>query len=498
MNLKNALKTIFILAITSLNLFPQAPSWEKHGVLRVSKNKRYLEHQDNTGFFWLGCTAWKLATLSPSEIDKYFKNRVEKGFTVIQLSLTNMKKPNYNGDKMFLSEPNAPWSKVEPNEAYWKHIDYIIERAQFYGLHLALIVMWGNEAADYDELRKPNTPPRSVFSNPDKSNFEFGQFLGKRFNKHPNILWVGAGEYHKPVSSMFPNNQSPVTELHKTRLEAIIKGILESDKPKKHLYSIHPVSFLSSSEEFHNAEWLDFNMIQSHALPEFIVPLTSADYQMTPAKPTFNSEAWYEAEEELFTRWTETKKANDEPLDPDWIQRLQAYWSVFSGGFGFTYGHKNIWSAKTSSDKLGTIEDPVLNAPGVNSLKHLRHLMESKPIQSRIPAPNLLSSGTKGRDGGLSPDLRIATQDISGKWAMVYSTRGSLIRVEMSQLPTGKFKAFWYNPKNGKWRFNDTENDTKNPFLANIEGGKKAKPVYFDPPEQPKDGNDWVLLLEIE
>ena len=40
-------------------------TWEKHGRLRISENGHYIEHEDGTGFFWLGDTGWLIARLTP-------------------------------------------------------------------------------------------------------------------------------------------------------------------------------------------------------------------------------------------------------------------------------------------------------------------------------------------------------------------------------------------------------------------------------------------------
>ncbi len=322
--------------------------------------------------------------------------------------------------------------------------------------------------------------------------------LGERYNNNPHIVWVGAGEYHKMVSVMFPDNQRPMTETHARRLVSVIDGIKAADTPGAHLYTIHPISFLSSSEEFHEADWLDFNMIQTHALPEFTVPLTLADWNREPTKPTFNAEGWYENEYDLYERWTGMQQAEATSVDADWIQRYQAYWSVFAGGVGFTYGHKNVWRMENEAEEAGVLEQATLDAPGSSSLIHLKTLIESKPIQSRVPDPQLISSGTVGRDGGLSPDLRIGTRAEDGTWAFVYSTRGSLIRVNMDRLAKGKAKAYWYNPRNGQWRNGDAEEPEQSPFQSAIASGPAAPAQYFDPPEKSADANDWVLVLEVE
>ena len=76
-----------------------------------------------------------------------------------------------------------------------------------------------------------------------------------------------------------------------------------------------------------------------------------------------------------------------------WIQRYQAYWAVFHGSVGFVYGHKNLWTMTEAGtpwpearEKIPGLASPdALDAPGSAHLMHLRALMESKPIQTRVP-----------------------------------------------------------------------------------------------------------------
>ncbi|MEM9672997.1 MAG: glycoside hydrolase family 140 protein [Cyclobacteriaceae bacterium] len=468
--------------------------WETHGALQVSDNGHFLEHEDSSGFFWLGCTAWMLPRLAPADVDRYLQDRKEKQFTVIQFTTNNMGRPNYAGELPFL-DGERPWDKVKPNEPYWQHIDYIVNQAKEQGLYLAMFVWWGSDANDPGWQEKKST--RQHFTNPDQHNYEFGRMLGERYQNQPHIIWVGAGEYHKPVSVMFPNNQRPLTDSHRNRLVEVIDGIRDTNK-SNHLYTIHPISFVSSSEEFHDEPWMDFNMIQSHAVPSFIIPLTLADWNRTPTKPTFNAEGWYENEHALYKRWTGMDKTNGLGVDPGWKQRYQAYWSVFAGGIGFTYGHKNLWRMEDFNENPGVLLTEVLNAPGSAHLMHLRTLVESKPIQTRIPDPLLVSAGTTGRDNGLSPDLRIATRSEPGDWSFVYSTRGSLIRVVMSRLAEGQADAYWYSPRSGQWNYEGRESNNKVPFQMNIPSGTNSPDVYFDPPGKSEDGNDWVLVLEVK
>ncbi len=100
-----------------------------HGRLVVSENRRFLVFEDGTPFFYLGDTAWELFhRLDREQADYYLENRASLGFTVIQAVVL----AEENG----LIDPN-PYGEVplydldpaRPNEAYFEHVDYIINRA---------------------------------------------------------------------------------------------------------------------------------------------------------------------------------------------------------------------------------------------------------------------------------------------------------------------------------------------------------------------------------
>jgi hypothetical protein len=457
--------------------------------LQVSANGHYLILEDGTPFFWLGDTAWKLARLTPEDVERYMENRSSKGFTVVLFDV-NGGRPNYAGQEAFEGE-GAPYPSVRLNEAYWRHIDTIVECARKHGLYAALIAWWGNSADD-------------KFAEPETHNYEFGRALGARYADQPHVVWVGAAEYHKP--NMW---RPPVSEGHLSRLTRVVDGIRAGDTGE-HLITMHPLSFLSSSEEFHDQDWLDFNMIQTHVYQHYIEHLVTADWHWEPPKPTLNAEPWYEGEERLYERRARIRRVNDEPYDTGWIQRYQAYWSVFYGGCGYTYGHMNLWcmhptKAYWETDRAelnkvpGILLQSALDAPGSADLCHLRALIESKPVLTRVPDPELIKPNTRGTDATLSPNLRCATRAENGLWAFLYSTRGEVIYVCTSRLAAGQASAFWYNPRSGEWHAGDAVLATaKSPFLSGIPAGPGAPDRYFNPPGEPADGNDWVLVIEVE
>ncbi len=67
----------------------------------------------------------------------------------------------------------------------------------------------------------------------------------------------------------------------------------------------------------------------------------------------------------------------------------------------------------------------------------------------------------------------------------------------MDRLAGGRANAYWYNPRNGKWRNGESDVINKSSFKTDIISGPKAPAQYFDAPGKAEDGNDWVLVLEV-
>ena len=109
--------------------------------LKVSENRRFLVWDDGSPFFWLGDTVWELfhrATIGDARF--YLEDRRRKGFTVAMAvalaEFDGLNTPNAYGERPLLD--NDP---LRPNEAYFRHVDQIIELAGHAGVVDA--PLWG-------------------------------------------------------------------------------------------------------------------------------------------------------------------------------------------------------------------------------------------------------------------------------------------------------------------------------------------------------------------
>lgn len=93
----------------------------------------------------MGGTAWELFhRLSRGEAVTYLTNRAAEGFTVIQAvalaEYDGLNTPNVYGDKPLINNDPA-----RPNEAYFKHVDFVVVEAEKLGLIIAFLPTWGDK-----------------------------------------------------------------------------------------------------------------------------------------------------------------------------------------------------------------------------------------------------------------------------------------------------------------------------------------------------------------
>src|SRR5215467_851792 len=111
--------------------------------LKVSPNGRYFEDQHGKPFFYLGDTAWLLfQRFDHAEVEEYLQDRAGKGFTVIQAYvLRGLGERHPDGSISLIGEPPLlDRDPTRPNEAFFRNVDTIVNRANALGLVMGLVV----------------------------------------------------------------------------------------------------------------------------------------------------------------------------------------------------------------------------------------------------------------------------------------------------------------------------------------------------------------------
>ena len=397
--------------------------WD-HGPLQVSSNHRYLEHADGTPFLWIGDTAWELfyrvrsSDPAGNDLEGYFLDRKNKGFTVIQAVLVD--ELDYKTGRGCAENGSTPFVDRDPRkrvDAYWKWVDHVVDRAREHGLYMCMLPCWGNWVNE-----------QAIF-NTDNA-YDYGRFLGERYRNSPNIIWMLGGD-------------RSVDENQKAIWNSMAAGI-KSKIGNNHLMTFHPAGAKSSSMDFHNEPWMDFNNHQSgHQKDgETSWRLAIEDWNKTPAKPTLNSEPGYEGIVERF--WVSC----DNPRFVDYDVRKDAYRSLLAGGFGHTYGHSSIWQMLRPGDTPVACADPDVNWydaihwPGSSQMTHVGNLLKSRPA-NRWRDESLVIEGMgsgKERMGASRGD----------DFAFIYFPASMTRTIQLDKISGRRVKCYWYNTRTGE------------------------------------------------
>jgi len=289
--------TIFILLFSALiNAQP----------LKISPDGHRLVKEDGSVFFYMADTGWEMFhRLSKKETELYLKDRKAKGFNVIQAvvlaELDGLNTPNAEGEKPFKDENFS-----KPNEAYFKHIDWVLKKAEELDMYIGLLPTWG----DKWNLQWGVGPV--IFDKPEKAK-SFHKWLAKRYQNQANIIWILGGD------------RVPENKEQKEIVKAMVNGVQAGDKGV-HLISYHPWGGTCSSEWFHNEDWLSFNMAQTgHSYKNNpVYKMMLYNYNLKPTKPIINSEPQYEDHPVSFTPQNERFGAFDvrQAVQPDILTEI--------------------------------------------------------------------------------------------------------------------------------------------------------------------------------
>ncbi len=444
--------------------------------LKVDDGGRYLVQELESGetrpFFWLGDTAWNLHKLQKADIDLYLEDRAAKGFNVIQgpvldwsgltsrsadLKATNgYDKSAYINKSSATPTLNADVAGPDFND-YFDQLDYIVAKSDSLDMYIAPLPFWAQGINQQDD------------NNTEKAGLrEIGRLLGDRYKDNKNVIWIGGGE---------AAGESPDASVR------ILNEGLAAGHGGKNLQTVHATGNASSGSRFHNDAWLDFNMIQSgHEKDRDNYNLIAADYARGPVKPTLDGEIFYTD----FKRVGKAESTRSTPLDA----RKGAYWSVFAGGFGVTYGHDALWQFYDGpgNPKLDNTQPSIrwqdaLDDPAAPQMAHLKALIESHPILTRIPDQSIILAGQGGTTDA-SPDHLQATRDGTlgsddATYLMVYTPISTSFTVDTSVIDATLLEASWFNPRTGESTLFDSPFDNTGTLAVTT----------------PNTGPDWVLVV---
>ena len=434
--------------------------------LKVSADRRFLVQADGRPFFYLADTAWELFhRLDRKDAAEYLKTRAAQGYTVVQAvalaELDGLADPNPYGKLPLIDkDPTRPAITPGSNPAksgeydYWDHVDYIVDEANRNGIYVGLLPTWGSWV-----VRNPRKD-EAIFTT--ASAQRYGEFLGKRYGRK-GVIWILGGD----------RSPEGVEEIWRAMAKGIATGVAGKEDYDAVLMGFHPRGGASSSTSFHNDVWLDVNMQQTgHGLAEAVRSWEriARDYALTPPKPVIDAEPLYEDHPLAF-------RSRDNGYSFDAHVRQRAYWDLFSGSCGHTYGNHAVWQMYAPGRK--PINGPLMywyeaiHRPGANQMRYVRELIESRPVLSRVPDQSLVADALQGAD-------HIAATRGDG-YAFVYDAQGRPFTLNLGKISGTRVRCWWYNPRSGdSTDAGEFENTGSRALVAPSEGF----------------GSDWVLIVD--
>lgn len=420
----------------------------QHGELRLSENRRYIEHVDGTPFFWLADTVWcgpLFAELDDWNV--FLEDRVEKEFTTIQFVLTQwrMAKTDADGNVTYTGH-----EKVAVNPAFFQRMDQYVDAINDAGLLAVPVLLWA--------IRGEENPGYTL---PEDQKIVLAEYMIARYGAHQVIWFLGGdGNYSGENADTW---------------KRIGRAVFNKDQHR--LATQHVGGKRWIGKEFRNEPWFSFIGYQSgHGDDEKTFrwlnqgpPAT--EWNNKPPLPVINTEPNYEAH----NGYTYRKVHNDHSV------RRACYWSLLvSPPAGVTYGGQGIWGWHTKVQApadhirtgLGSPWHIAKDLPGALSMKYLHEFFKSIEWWRLVPSPDVLTEQPGEKDA--SKFIAAAKSD-AGDLLVVYLPEGGSVTIKTGSLKSG-LTARWYHPRTGGW--------------LNI--GKVEKPQQTF---KTADKNDWVLLI---
>jgi hypothetical protein len=131
--------------------------------------------------------------------------------------------------------------------------------------------------------------------------------------------------------------------------------------------------------------------------------------------------------------------------------------------------------ARAAADQRAALYfwEEAIHRPGAAQMQHVRTLMKSRPMLTRVPDASLVSDALEG------PERIQAMRGPDHLFA--YTASGIAFTMNMGRISGPRVKGWWYNPRNGtSTELGEFENTGTREFRPQYEGL----------------GSDWALVLD--
>jgi hypothetical protein len=385
-----------------------------------------------------GDAVWSLvAQLSEADARVYFEARRASGFNTVLVNLIEHEfATNAPANRAGTAPFRSSGTLAAPNDAYFDHAERIVALAQRFGFLVLLTPAYtgygGAEQGWYQEMKATGTG----------ALLSYGRYVGRRFARYNNIVWVNGGDFDPPDHSL---------------VGAVARGIAEADPTA--LQTFNGARGSTVRDDWGTERWFKVDNIYTDQFP-----LEAArDAHAQSRRPFFLIEGYYENEH------------GTTQVD----LRRQGYETILAGGAGQVFGNNPMWHF----DAPGLFEVPTtwqqeLHSKGTNSDSHLASFFTSLPWWNLRP-----DQGQFLTDPGTSEDPAVAAVSCDRSLAVVYVPSRRPVTVDLLRLARGTTLT-WRDPASGR----------QVPVPAADLASTEAR-VTVTPPGRNADGDgDWLLV----
>lgn len=430
------LALVFLLLLVAGH--PALAGSEVRFPLRVSADGTHLEDAAGKPFLITGDTAWSLiADLSASEADIYIADRKARGFNTILVSLIEHEfsrnaPKNAEGIDPFL----APGDFSRPDDRYFAAAEHVLDAARDAGMLVLLTPAYvgamGGPQGWYAQMAAAG--PEVLRG--------YGRYIGKRYARYPNIVWVQGGDYDPPDRAL---------------VEALAEGI-EEGAPGA-MQTVHGTRDTVTAAYWPDAAWLSLDTVYTY---DDTAAAVLARYRSGPRRPFFLIESRYE---------------NEHGVDAFEARKI-AYSALLSGASGQVFGNNPVWHFGGP----GVYEAPIgwrdaLGSEGAQSMGHLSDFFAHIDWWKLRPDEQKLA---RNAVGALSAGVLSAVAD-DGSVAVVYLYDANSIDLDFTPLAAPVGTVEWYDPSTGATAVSG----------AYVKG---SGPRRFDMPAA-SGSRDWLVII---
>ncbi len=435
--------------------------------LKISANGRYLVDQNNAPFFIHGDSPWSLiAQLSKEDAEQYLERIRQQGFNAIIVNLVERRfSDNAPRNHAGVAPFTTPGDFSTPNEAYFAHADWALNKAKENGLLVLLFPTWAaapKATGGWNQEILDNGPAKCR---------AFGRYAGKRYKDFPNIIW-GHGGDQNPASD---------TDAARNMLELAL-GIRDTAPKQMHFY--HGRRGNTSLDQENFALHVDLDAV--YVADEARGPTRVGESHTTSLKawnrekfkPHFLFEGVYESVLKEKPKWGDPYTSDRARL------RRQAYWNLLSGSTGHFFGNFPAWALANGWDGPDG-----LGSPGYQDMQRLKTFFSSHAWWELVPDDQHLTV-TKGYGTFKEADYVTAARAADGSLVLAYlpstGVQARTLTVDLRRLRSS-VTARWFNPANGQYT-----------TVAGAPFPNTSSRELTTPGDNGAGANDWVLVLTSE